>query len=125
MARGRGAPPRRLLTAAVRREPGRELTPAQAALRGIEKPSVPRSAIPAVTHVDGPTRVQTVRRETSPLFHAIPSAFRDRTGCPVLVNTSFNVRAEPIVCTPDGGPPGPGRAPPGPGRRSGVPRPKP
>ena len=67
---------------------------------GIDRLYVPRSDIPAVTHVDYSARIQTVHRETNPRFHALLSAFRERTGCPVLVNTSFNVRGEPIVCTP-------------------------
>jgi carbamoyltransferase len=70
-------------------------------LFGIERLNVPRSEIPAVTHVDGSARVQTVHRETNPRFHALLTAFEARTGCPVLVNTSFNVRGEPIVCTPE------------------------
>jgi carbamoyltransferase len=68
---------------------------------GLERLKVPRSDIPAATHVDGTARVQTVHRETNPRFHDLLSAFAARTGCPVLVNTSFNVRGEPIVCTPD------------------------
>jgi carbamoyltransferase len=76
--------------------------PAEAnTLWGIEKLNVPRSTIPAVTHVDYSARIQTVRRETNPLYHDIIAAFKARTGCPVIVNTSFNVRGEPIVCTPD------------------------
>jgi carbamoyltransferase len=71
------------------------------ALWGIEKLNVPRVSIPAVTHVDYSARLQTVRRETNPVYHAILSAFRERTGCPVVVNTSFKVRGEPIVCTPE------------------------
>jgi carbamoyltransferase len=63
--------------------------------------NVPRSTIPAVTHVDYSARVQTVRRDTSPLYYDIIAAFHRQTGCPVIVNTSFNVRGEPIVCTPD------------------------
>jgi carbamoyltransferase len=63
--------------------------------------NVPRSDIPAVTHVDYSARVQTVHRETNPRFHALLEAFKERSGCPVLVNTSFNVRGEPIVCTPE------------------------
>src|SRR5437764_893859 len=59
------------------------------------------AAIPAVTHVDYSARVQTVDRETNPLYHALLSAFKARTGCGVLVNTSFNVRGEPIVCSPE------------------------
>ena len=76
-------------------------TPEEQALFGIEKLNVPRSAIPAVTHVDYSARIQTVHRETNPRYHALISAFKERTGCPVLVNTSFNVRGEPIVCTPE------------------------
>ena len=65
------------------------------------KLNVPRSTIPAVTHVDYSARIQTVRRETNPLYYDIIEAFYRRTGCPVIVNTSFNVRGEPIVCTPE------------------------
>jgi carbamoyltransferase len=70
-------------------------------LFGIDKLNVPRSEIPAVTHVDYSARVQTVHEDTNPRYHALLAAFRERTGCPVLVNTSFNVRGEPIVCTPE------------------------
>jgi carbamoyltransferase len=77
------------------------MTAEELALFGIEKLNVPRSSIPAVTHVDYSARVQTVHKETNPRFHALLSAFKSRTGCPVLVNTSFNVRGEPIVCTPE------------------------
>jgi len=84
--------------AAARR---RQMTAEELALFGIEKLNVPRSSIPAVTHVDYSARVQTVHKETNPRFHALLSAFKSRTGCPVLVNTSFNVRGEPIVCTPE------------------------
>lgn len=76
------------------------LTEAQQRLQGIELLNVPRSEIPAVTHVDYSARVQTVRREQNPLFYEILKAFDGMTGCPVLVNTSFNVRGEPMVCTP-------------------------
>ena len=96
-----GDSPYMLLTADVRKELRRETTAAENALWGIEKLNVPRSTIPAVTHVDYSARLQTVRRETNPLYHAILSAFKARTGCPVVVNTSFNVRGEPIVCTPE------------------------
>ena len=68
---------------------------------GIDKLNVPRSDIPAVTHVDYSARIQTVHKETNPRYHSLLTAFQERTGCPVLVNTSFNVRGEPIVCTPD------------------------
>ena len=67
---------------------------------GIEKLKVCRSEIPAVTHVDYSARVQTVSREDNAGFYDLISAFERRTGCPILVNTSFNVRGEPIVCTP-------------------------
>jgi len=70
-------------------------------LWGIDKLNVPRSSIPAVTHVDYSARIQTVRRETNPVYYDIIDAFRRKTGCPVIVNTSFNVRGEPIVCTPE------------------------
>jgi carbamoyltransferase len=68
---------------------------------GIEKLRVPRSDVRAVTHVDYSARIQTVHAETNPRFHALISRFKERTGCPVVVNTSFNVRGEPIVCTPE------------------------
>jgi carbamoyltransferase len=74
---------------------------AEQALFGIEKLNVARSDIPAVTHVDYSARIQTVHNDTNPLFHALLSRFKAKTGCPVLVNTSFNVRGEPIVCTPE------------------------
>jgi carbamoyltransferase len=70
-------------------------------LEGLEKLKVKRSEIPAVTHVDYSARIQTVSRDTNPLYWEIIEAFRKRTGCPVIVNTSFNVRGEPIVCTPE------------------------
>jgi len=69
-------------------------------LFGIEKLNVKRSNIPAVTHVDYSARVQTVHSETNPLYHALISEFKRITGCSLLVNTSFNIRGEPIVCTP-------------------------
>jgi len=71
------------------------------ALWGIDRLNVPRSTVPAITHVDYSARIQTVRRETNPLYYDIIDAFNRRTGCPVIVNTSFNVRGEPIVCTPE------------------------
>jgi carbamoyltransferase len=77
------------------------MTAEEEALFGIDKLNVVRSEIPAVTHVDYSARIQTVHAETNPRFHALLSAFKQRTGCPVLVNTSFNVRGEPIVCTPE------------------------
>lgn len=73
----------------------------QRRLFGIDKLNIPRSEIPAVTHVDYSARIQTVHRETNPRYHRLISRFKEITGCPVLVNTSFNVRGEPIVCTPE------------------------
>ncbi len=92
--------PYMLLVADVKKERQRAMTEAQRRLFGIDKLNVPRSDIPAVTHVDYSARVQTVRKETNPLFYRLLQAFFERTGCPVLVNTSFNVRGEPIVCSP-------------------------
>ncbi len=92
--------PYMLLVADVAESQRRKITPAEEALWGIDKLNVKRSGIPAVTHVDYSARIQTVRRETNPLYWEIIDAFRQRTGCPVLVNTSFNVRGEPIACTP-------------------------
>ena len=77
------------------------MTDAEQALFGIDKLNVARSSIPAVTHVDYSARVQTVHRETNPLYYQLIERFNALTGCPVLVNTSFNVRSEPIVCTPE------------------------
>ena len=77
------------------------VTDEQEAQFGIDRLNVPRSSIPAVTHVDGSARIQTVHRETHPRYHALISRFKALTGCPVVVNTSFNVRGEPIVCTPE------------------------
>ena len=70
-------------------------------LFGIDRLNTIRSEIPAVTHVDMSARIQTVHKETNPRYHALLSAFKARTGCPALVNTSFNIRSEPIVCTPE------------------------
>lgn len=69
-------------------------------LKGLAKLQALRSDIPAVTHVDHSARVQTVHADTNPRYHALLTAFRERTGCPVIVNSSFNVRGEPIVCSP-------------------------
>ncbi|MGB8274466.1 MAG: carbamoyltransferase [Alphaproteobacteria bacterium] len=93
--------PYMLLVAGVK--PARRVAPPAAAesVSGLDKLKVPRSQIPAVTHVDYSARIQTVDRGTNPRYHALLSAFRGLTGCPVLVNTSFNVRGEPIVCTPE------------------------
>ena len=93
--------PYMLLVADVAGKRLRKMTAEEEKLWGIEKLNVVRSEIPAVTHVDYSARIQTVRREVSPLYWEILEAFRKKTGCPVIVNTSFNVRGEPIVCTPE------------------------
>ncbi len=93
--------PYMLMVADVARHRRRQMTADEEALFGIDKLNVPRSEIPAVTHVDYSARIQTVHAETNPRYHALLTRFKDRTGCPVLVNTSFNVRGEPIVCTPE------------------------
>ena len=96
-----GDSPYMLLVAEVKRARQTAMTAEQQALFGLDKLNVPRSEIPAVTHVDYSARVQTVHKETNPRFHALLEGFEAETGCPVLVNTSFNVRGEPIVCTPE------------------------
>ena len=93
--------PYMLLVADVAQAHRRSMTGDEARLFGIEKLNVARSDIPAVTHVDYSARIQTVHEETNPRFHGLLQAFKRETGCPVLVNTSFNVRGEPIVCTPE------------------------
>ena len=93
--------PYMLLVADVRPDRRLPLPPQADALWGIDQLNVPRSTIPAVTHVDYSARIQTVRRDVSPDYYDIIEAFYRRTGCPVIVNTSFNVRGEPIVCTPE------------------------
>lgn len=96
-----GDSPYMLLVADVVKNRRRPMSEAEQALFGIEKLNVPRSDIPAVTHVDYSARIQTVHAETNPRYHALIAAFKQQTGCPVIVNTSFNVRGEPIVCTPE------------------------
>jgi carbamoyltransferase len=93
--------PYMLLVADVAERRRRTKTVEEQALFGIDKLNVPRSEIPAVTHVDYSARIQTVHAETNPRFHALLSAFKRKTGCPVVVNTSLNVRGEPIVRTPE------------------------
>ena len=93
--------PYMLLVAEVKKSRQFTMSPEQEAMFGIDKLNVPRSTIPAVTHVDYSARVQTVHAETNPRYHALISRFKELTGCPVLVNTSFNVRGEPIVATPE------------------------
>lgn len=96
-----GDSPYMLLVADVVNNRRRNMTESEQQLFGIEKLNVPRSEIPAVTHVDYSSRIQTVHANTNPRYHALISAFKGLTGCPVVVNTSFNVRGEPIVCTPE------------------------
>ncbi len=93
--------PYMLLVANVVGSRCRRLTEEEQSLFGIEKLKVPRSDIPAVTHVDYSARIQTVHEDTNVRFHRLLTEFRNRTGCSVLVNTSFNIRDEPIVCTPE------------------------
>lgn len=93
--------PYMLLVAGVKQQRLRPMTEAENALFGIDKLNVVRSEIPAVTHVDYSARIQTVHSETNPRYHALIKKFKELTGCPVLVNTSFNVRSEPIVCSPE------------------------
>ena len=96
-----GDSPYMLMVADVKTERRLAVPPEAEQLWGIEKLNVPRSTVPAITHVDYSARIQTVRRETSPLYYDIMAAFHARTGCPVIINTSFNVRGEPIVCSPE------------------------
>jgi len=93
--------PYMLLVAPVKEQRCRKMSEAELALFGIDKLNVQRSDIPAVTHVDYSARVQTVHPETNPRYHALITRFEALTGCPVLINTSFNVRGEPIVNTPE------------------------
>jgi carbamoyltransferase len=93
--------PYMLMVADVVKDRRKAMSEEQQKLFGIEKLNIPRSDIPAVTHVDYSARIQTVSADTNPLYHALISAFKQRTGCPVLVNTSFNVRGEPLVSTPE------------------------
>jgi carbamoyltransferase len=93
--------PYMLLVADVLERHRKPITPEQQRLFGIERLSVPRSEVPAITHVDYSARIQTVHKSTNPRYHALLSAFKEQTGCPLIVNTSFNVRGEPLVCTPE------------------------
>lgn len=96
-----GESPYMLFVADVVKQKRKTMTVAEQALFGIDKLNIARSEIPAVTHVDYSARVQTVHKDTNKRFHDLLTAFKRETGCPVLVNTSFNVRGEPIVCTPE------------------------
>ena len=93
--------PYMLIVADVRKDRRRAMSPDEQTLFGIDKLNVARSEIPAVTHIDYSARIQTVHADTNPLFYRLLQCFKQLTGCPVLVNTSFNVRGEPIVCTPE------------------------
>jgi carbamoyltransferase len=93
--------PYMLMVAPVAQPHVRHMSAEEQALFGIDKLNVVRSIIPAVTHVDYSARVQTVHRDTNPVYHELISRFHRLTGCPVVINTSFNVRSEPIVCTPE------------------------
>ena len=93
--------PYMLLVAPVKSEIRRQMTGEEQKLFGLDKLHVVRSDIPAVTHIDYSARVQTVSRQTNPLYHKMISKFDQKYGCPAIINTSFNVRGEPIVCTPD------------------------
>lgn len=95
------ASPYMLLVAQIRDMHCQAMTPDEQDLFGIDKLNVPRSTVPAVTHVDYSARIQTVHADTNPRYHRLISAFKELTGCGMLVNTSFNVRGEPIICNPD------------------------
>ena len=95
-----GDSPYMLIVADVAEDKRRRMNQDEEGLFGIDKLNVPRSEVPAVTHVDYSARIQTVHEETNPTYHKLLEAFKGETGCPILVNTSFNVRGEPIVCTP-------------------------
>ncbi len=93
--------PYMLLVDDVKKDIRIEMTQEEASLFGIDKLSIKRSSIPAVTHVDFSARIQTVHKETNPKYYALIAKFKEKTGCSVIVNTSFNVRGEPIVCSPE------------------------
>ena len=92
--------PYMLLVAPVKEELCKKMTKEEQQLFGIEKLNIPRSSLPAITHIDYSARVQTVSAKTNPRYYKLIQAFKQKTGCPTIVNTSFNVRGEPIVCTP-------------------------
>ena len=92
--------PYMLLVADLQNDKRRTMTEKEDALFGIDKLNLTRSSVPAITHVDYSARIQTVHADTNPKYHAVISKFKENTGCPMIVNTSFNVRGEPIVCTP-------------------------
>ena len=92
--------PYMLLVANVKDDKRLEMTKDEQMLFGIDKLNIPRSSVPAITHVDYSARIQTVHSDTNPRYHALISKFKEKTGCPIVVNTSFNVRGEPIICSP-------------------------
>ena len=92
--------PYMLLVADVQSDKRRAMTEEEEMLFGIDKLNIPRSSVPAITHVDYSARIQTVHADTNPKYHAVISKFKEKTGCSLVVNTSFNVRGEPIICTP-------------------------
>ena len=92
--------PYMLLVADVQKDKRRTMTDEEEALFGVDKLNVPRSSVPAITHVDYSARIQTVHADTNPRYHTVISKFKEKTGCPLVVNTSFNVRGEPIICSP-------------------------
>jgi carbamoyltransferase len=90
-----------LMVAPVQESKRKPMTASQEKLFGIEKLNIARSEIPAVTHIDYSARIQTVHQDTNPKFYNLIKEFEKKTGCPVIINTSFNVRGEPIVCSPE------------------------
>jgi carbamoyltransferase len=93
--------PYMLLVADVKKDLQKKMTPDEEKKFGIDKLNIVRSTVPAITHVDYSARIQTVHKETNPAYYNVIAAFEKKTGCPVIINTSFNVRGEPIVCTPE------------------------
>ena len=89
-----------LLVAPIKKNNRLEMDQEQEKLFGIKKLNIPRSNVPAITHIDYSARVQTVNSKLNPRYYQLIKAFKKKTGCPMVVNTSFNVRGEPIVCTP-------------------------
>lgn len=92
--------PYMLFVADVQNDKRRIMSTEERALSGMERLNIPRSLVQAITHVDFSARLQTVHIDTNPRYYAVISKFKEKTGCPIVVNTSFNVRGEPIICTP-------------------------